>query len=163
MIGKARLMVQFLHRSSPFFLHHHAQQVATLGDLDGRLHQIGKGQFAKTLTHRHPTGHRAWHRHRIDATLGWLHRVRAVFVLEIFGRPRLRRSPRSVQTMQGFAIPQNTKRIRPQTAADRLDDGEHSSRCDGSVHRIAALPQDAQARLGGQRVRGRNNIAGKNR
>ena len=64
--------------------------------------------------------------------------------------------------MQRFAVPQNAKRVRPQTTADRLDDGQHRRCGNGSVHRIAALPQDAQTRLGGQGVRGRNDVAGKN-
>lgn len=63
--------------------------------------------------------------------------------------------------MQRFAVPQNAKRVRAQTATDRLDDGEHRRRGNGGVHRIAALPQDAQTRLGGQGMRGGNDVAGK--
>ena len=62
--------------------------------------------------------------------------------------------------MQRFAVPQNAKRVRAQTAADRLDDGQHRCCGNGGVHRIAALPQDTQARLRGQGVRGGNNVAG---
>ena len=62
--------------------------------------------------------------------------------------------------MQRFAVPQNAKRVRAQTATDRLDDGEHRSSGDGSIHRIATLPQDTQARLRGQGVGSGNDVAG---
>ena len=65
--------------------------------------------------------------------------------------------------MQRFAVPQNAKRVRAQTTADRLDDGQHRRCSNRGVHRIAALPQDAQACLSGQGMGCGNDVAGENR
>ena len=35
MLGESGLAAQLLHRRGPFFLHHHAQQITPLGNLDG--------------------------------------------------------------------------------------------------------------------------------
>ena len=74
----------------PFLLHHHRHQVTALRNFNGGLHQIGKGQFSKTLTQSSPRTDRTGYRHRVPATLGWVHRFLAVFLVKVLWCPRLR-------------------------------------------------------------------------
>ena len=48
-LRKTGLRLQFGHSGGPLLLHHHGHQVATLGDLDGGCHEVGKRQLAKAL------------------------------------------------------------------------------------------------------------------
>ena len=91
-VGKAGQVVQLGRGGRPFLLHHHRQQIAALGNLNGRLHQIGERQFAKALTQRHPAADRTGHRHRVKTALGWCRHIGAVFAFEIVGRPALGRA-----------------------------------------------------------------------
>ena len=65
--------------------------------------------------------------------------------------------------MQLFAVPQDGERVRAQTAAHGLGQGDHSGSGNGSVDRVAALEHHAQASLRGQGVRGGHHIACKQR
>ena len=110
-LGKARQALQLGRGSGPLLLHHHRQQVTTLGNLNRGLQQVFKGQLAKALAHRHPTGHGAGHRDRVKATLGRRFGVHPIFTLEVLRRPGLRGATGGIQAMHLFAIPQNTKRV----------------------------------------------------
>ena len=160
---KARQALEFIRRSSPFFLHHGADQVAALGDVDGGLQQIGKRQLAKALTQGHPAADSTWHSDCIHAALGRRTAVAAIFALEILGCPALRRTAGCIEPVQFLAVPHHTKRVAAQTIADRLHNGHGGCRSDSRVHCVAAKEPHAQAGLCRQRVRGRHHIAGKQR
>ena len=144
----------------PLVLHDHRHAVAALGDLDGRLHQVGKGQRAVARVQRHPAPHGAGYGHRIPAALGRALDVGAVLAAEVLGRPGLGRAARGVQALQRLPIPQDAEHVRPEAVAARLDDGHHRRRGDRGVHRIAAALQHLQPGLRAQRVRGRDDVAG---
>ena len=65
--------------------------------------------------------------------------------------------------MQAVAVPDQAERIRPEAVADRLDDGHRGRGGDRRVDRVAASLQHAQARLRGQRMRGRDDVAAEDR
>ena len=161
--GKARQCAQLGRGRGPLLLHHHRHQVAALGDLDGRLHQVGKGQAAKALGQGAPGRHRPRHGDRVDAPLGWVGAVGAVFALEVFGGPATGGRSAGVQAMELLAVPQNAEGIRAQAVAHRLDQGHDGRGGNGRIHRIAPGLQDAQAGLRGQGMRGGHHIAGKDR
>ena len=155
--------MQLLGRCGPLLLHYHGQQIAALGDIDSWLHKVGKRQFAKALAQRRPTCDGARNRYGVHAPLGRVGLVRAVFAVEVSRCPGCGGMARGVQAVQLLAVPQNAKRIRTQAVAHRLGNRQGGCGGDGGVHRIAALPVHAQARLRGQRVRGADDVARKDR
>ena len=163
MRGKAGLAVQLLGGRGPLLLHHHGHQVAALGDIDSCLHQVGKRQFAKALAQRRPTCDGARNGYSVHAPLGRVGLVRAVFAVEVSRRPGCGGMARGIQAVQLLAVPQNAKRIRTQAVAHRLGNRQGSGSGDGRVDGITALPVHAQARLRGQRVRGADDVARKDR
>ena len=68
-LREARLRLQDRRGRGPLLLHHRRHQVAALGDLDGRRHEVREGQLAEALGHRDPAADGARHRDRIDAAL----------------------------------------------------------------------------------------------
>ena len=65
--------------------------------------------------------------------------------------------------MQLLAIPQNTKSVRTQAVADGLGQSQRGRSGHGGIDRVAAFEHHAQTGLRGQRVRGGNHIARKQR
>jgi hypothetical protein len=162
-LGKAWNALQLFHGRSPFALHDGGHQIATLGHVNGRLHQVGKRQLAKALAQRHPGRHRAGHGDGIDAPRGRRGGMGAVLSAEVLRRPALRGAARGIQAMQLLSVPQDGKGVAAQAVADRLGDGDGGCGRNGRIDCIAALPEHAQARLCRQRVRGGHHIAGKHR
>jgi len=162
-VRKAGLRLQLGRGRGPLLLHHHRNQITALGHLDGGLQQICKGQFAKAVTQRHPTCHGTRHGDRVKTTLRGCFSLGTVLAVKVIGRPGRGGRAGGVEAVQLLAIPQNRKRVRPQTATDRLGQGDDSSGGDGSVDCIAPLEHHPQTRLRGQRVRGGDHIARKQR
>ena len=86
---KTRQGLQERCGGKPFLLHDHRQQIATLGNFNGRLHQVGKGQFAKAIAEGHPGTDSARHCDGVPAALGRIDGVCAIFFVKVFWRPRL--------------------------------------------------------------------------
>jgi len=154
-IGKTGQQRQLGRGGGPLFLHHRADEVTALGDVDGWLHQVRKRQFAKTLGQRDPAGHGTRHGDRVHAAFGWVGGISvvvAVFGLEVVRRPAGRGAARSIQAVQCLAVPQQAERVTAQPVADRLDDGHGGSSSNRRINRIAAAGQHGQPSLRGQRV-----------
>ena len=59
---KTRQGLQKRRSGKPFLLNDHGQGIASFGNFNGRLHQVGKGQFAKAIAEGHPSTDSARHR-----------------------------------------------------------------------------------------------------
>jgi hypothetical protein len=162
-LGEARQGLQFGRSRRPFLLHHHRQQVAPLGDLDGRLHQVSERQLAEALAHRHPAAHRTGHGDGIEAAFGGRCHVLPVLAAEILRRPGRRCAARGVQPVQFLAVPEDAERVAAQPVAHRLADRHGRRGRHGGIHRVAAVVEHAQAGLRRQRVGRRHDVARKDR
>ena len=65
--------------------------------------------------------------------------------------------------MQRFAVPEDGERVRAQTIADRLGQGDDGGSGNGRIDRVAALEHHAQACLCSQGVRSGHDVARKQR
>jgi hypothetical protein len=159
-LRKARLALQLGHGGSPLGGHHRRHAVAALGIVDRRLQQVGKGQLAETLVQGHPAGHHAGHGDRVPAALGRARGLPCVACREVLARPGRRRATGRVQAVQLPAVPDDGEGITAQTVADGFEDGHRRRRGNGGIHRIATLPEHAQARAGRCRMGGGHQVAG---
>ena len=157
-LGKAGELAEFRGGVGPLLLHHDRQQVAALGDLDGRLQQVGKRQLAELFAQRHPGADGAGHGDRIETALGRLGVV-AVFFLEVGRRPARRRRAGRIEAVQLLAIPQDGEGVAAKPVADRLADRHRGGGGNGGIHCVAALPHHSQSGLRRQRMRSGADVA----
>ena len=127
---------------------------AAAGVADGGFEQLGERQPAESTRQRHPGAHRAGHRHRVPAQ-AW----HGVAVREPRRRPCRRRAARGVQRSQLVPIPENGEGVAADAVAARLHHRQRDGRRHRRVHRAAAAAEHLQTGAGGQRLRGRHDVA----
>jgi hypothetical protein len=65
--------------------------------------------------------------------------------------------------VQRAPVPQDREGVAPEAVAGRLDDDESDRRGERGVDRVATAGQHGETRLGRERLRGRDDVARKDR
>ena len=121
-----------------------------------RREHILHGQLAELAVQLEPAIHAARHTHAQRAALGNLLDPPALDLVRLQHRERerARRTPAGVQPVQPARcrVPHDGEQVPAGAATHRLHDAEHRVRGNRRIHRRAALLEDVQRRLRGQRL-----------
>ena len=159
-LGEARLVLEDLDVCVPLALDDRRHRIAVFGVLDRRLQALLEGQAAELLVQRGPAGDAAGHRHRVPAA----QRIDAAMpALEVVDVPGRGRRARRIQAMQLLSVPDDREGIRPQAVRAGFGQRDRRGRSNDRVDRIAAGGQHSQPGLCGERLRGRDDVAGEDR
>ena len=156
--GESRHRAQDRHGLGPLVGNHRAHRETVASVADCRSEQVRKRELAVTLGQRDPAGGRAGNRDRVPTRAR--HRV---VVRETLRRPRGGRASRGVETRELAAVPDNGEQVAADPVAARLDDRQCNRGRQRGVDRVATGAQHGQPSLRRERLRGRDDIACKDR
>ena len=154
MLEPAQVARHVRHGQRPFLGddRRHGEAVARVADRG--LEEIRERQLAEALRQRAPAGHGTRNGHRLPAALG--HGLAAREARRI---PRGRRAARRVESDELAAGPQDREQIGAEPVAAGLDDRQRDRGGERRVDRVAALGEHRDARLRGERLRRRDDVA----
>ncbi len=128
------------------------------GVCDGRRQQGFEGKLAEPFRQAGPEVDGAGHGDRVPPDRRHFRQP-----LEPVRMPRRRRPARPVDAVKAGAVPDHGEGVAAQAVARGLDHRESRGRCDGRIHRVAALKQHPKTRLGRQRLRRGDSVFGHHR
>ena len=156
--AEARLIFQLVVAALPEMPNQRGDREAVARVVNGGLRQGGQRQRAEAFRQGDPAGYRPRHGHRVPADFG--HRGFSGKQIRV---PARRRTTGSVQAVQLFTVPDDSKGVAADAVAGRLD---HRQRHGGGYGRINGIPPQLQhlhSRLRRQRLRRRNGIMAQHR
>ena len=133
-----------------------------LGQLDGRLEELGPRQSPVLTMGELEQAQRSWNTDRLapDHCVIELQRFAVRAEKAVWFRSRRSGLAAIVRGEQpGAAVVKEHERTAADARGLRLDEIEHHLHRDGCVHRAAALAEDLEARLDRERVRRGNHVA----
>ena len=154
------MLAVHLHRARPAARDALGQREAVLGVVDGRREQLRERLGAEPRAHRIPSGHDAWHRHRVDAALR--HRLVAFRREEVDGQSRRRPAARvEAVDRAGLRLVVEDEQVAADAVAGRLHQADGGVGGDGGVDRVAAALENLHAGARGQRLAGGDDAEGR--